>query len=70
MHVWRVELGGEIVKGDDKTAAQRRTYLWGYDATDEIIHFSRRCALGVSHLWDAPDSVAHFLATGENGLLM
>ena len=64
-YVWRVELGGEIVKGSDKTVATERTYLWGCDATEVLSQFARLCALDVIHLWDAPDVVVRFLKTGD-----
>ena len=67
-YVWRVELGGDILKDDDKAVATERTYLWGYDATDVLRDFARRCALDVIHLWDAPDVVVEYLETGNEDI--
>ena len=66
--VWRVELGGEMAIGDDKISATERHYLWGYDATDVLRRFARKCALDVIHLWDAPDVVIQYLKTGDENL--
>jgi len=67
--VWRVELGGDVDIGDDKISATERHYLWGYDATDVLRRFARRCALDVIHLWDAPDVVIQYLKTGNDDLM-
>ena len=67
-YIWRVELGGQIVRGDDKAVATERTYLWGCDATDTLRKFARLCALDVIHLWDAPDIVVRYLKTGDESL--
>ena len=66
--VWRVELGGDVDIGDDKISATERHYLWGYDATDVLRRFARKCALDVIHLWDAPDVVVRYLKTGDENL--
>ncbi len=67
--VWRVELSGEMDKGDNKIAAQKRTYLsGGIDITHILRKFGRLCALDVIHLWDAPDIVVRFLKTGDESL--
>ena len=66
--VWRVELGGEMAIGDDKISATERHYLWGYDATDVLRRFARKCALDVIHLWDAPDVVIQYLKTRDENL--
>ena len=67
-YIWRVELGGQIVRGDDKAVATKRTYLWGYDATETLGKFARLCALDVIHLWNAPDIVVRYLKTGDESL--
>ena len=67
-YIWRVELGGEIVKGDDKAVATHRTYLWGYNATDVLWHCARLNALDVADNWDMPDVVRRFLMTGDEDL--
>ena len=72
LYVWSVELGGKRIDGDDKSVAQSRTALWGYDATDVILAWSRRVALDkIERHWDTskfgamPDVVMQFLRTGD-----
>jgi len=67
-YIWRVNLRGEIIKGDDKAVATEREYLWGYDATDVLRYFARLCALDVVHLWAAPEVVIQYLKTGDEKL--
>ena len=67
-YVWRAELSGEMDVGYDKIAATERKYLWGYDATDVLLRFSRLCALDVIHLWDAPGIVVRYLKTGDESI--
>ena len=66
--LWRVELGGKIVCGDDKCVATERTYLQKIDTTDILFKFARLCALDVIDKWDAPDVVVKFLKTGDESL--
>lgn len=66
--IWRVELAGDIIKGDNKLCASERTYLWGYDASETLQKFARLCALDVIHLWDAPEVVVQYLKTGDESL--
>ena len=75
LYVWSVELGGKRIDGDDKSVAQSRTALWGYDATDVILAWSRRVASDAIELyWDAskfgamPDVVMAFLRTGNKNI--
>jgi hypothetical protein len=63
--VWRVRLAGNIVQSGDKVEASEQTYLWGYDATDVLLRFARRCALDAVHLWYHPDVLAKYLQTRE-----
>ena len=65
----RVELGGVIVYGNDKSVATKRTYIEIIDATDLLREFARKCALKVIHLWDAPRVVRDFLETGDEALI-
>ena len=69
--LWRVELGGKIVPhGDpvDKYAASERTAIaGGIDVSPLLWEFARKCALGVLHLWDAPQVVRDYL-TGDESL--
>ena len=67
----RVELVGDLVShGDpiDKWAGRERTILATIDATELLREFARWCAMQVVHLWDAPDVVREFLATGNKSL--
>jgi hypothetical protein len=66
--VCRVELGGEIIQGDDKLVARERTILWRVDADTILRDFARRCALDVIHLWAAPAVVREYLTTGDESL--
>ena len=52
-YVWRVDLSGDMVIGDDKIAATRREYLWGYDASGVLRRFARLCALDWDVRWDS-----------------
>jgi len=67
-NVWRVELGGRVVRGDDKAAATKRRYLWRIDATEVLRAFARAEALRVVRLWSAPDVVVQYLKTGDESL--
>ena len=67
-YVWRVELGGTILRGSDKLVASARTALWGVDATDILRRFARKCAMDVIHLWDAPEVVIRYLQTGDESI--
>lgn len=67
--VCRVEISGEIVRGDDKLAATYRRVLWAYDASAVLWHFARLCALDVVRLWDPPDVIAQWLRTGNKDTL-
>ena len=67
-YLWRVELSGTIIEGNDKLVATKRKALWGFDATPLLKKFARLCALDVIHLWDAPDVVRKFLESGDEGL--
>lgn len=70
----RVELAGTIVEhGDpvDKLVASERRILWRLDGetTDRVLReFARWSASQVLHLWDAPQVVRDYLATGDEVL--
>ena len=67
--LWGVELFGKIIPHlDDKYVASNRRYLWRIDADDMLRRFARKCALDVSHLWNAPDVVNKYLRTGDSKL--
>lgn len=63
--LFRVELGGEIVHGDDKSVATKRTYIARIDAEPILRDFARKCALKVIHLWNCPRIVKEYLETGD-----
>ena len=53
--VCRVEVGGEIIKQDDKLVAEKRKVLWMLDATKILHEFACRCAedaLKATHVTD------------------
>jgi hypothetical protein len=64
----RTEHSGEIVRGDDKLASQRRRVIARVDATYMLRVFSRWSALGVVHLWDCPGIVVRYLLTGDESI--
>ena len=64
-YLWRVQLGGTVVHGDDKSCATERTYIARIDANDLLWRHARLCALDVIDLWDAPDVVRDYLRTGD-----
>jgi len=66
--ICRVELGGEIVRGNDKLCATRRRILWRLDAAEVLRAFARKCALDVVRLWDAPEVVLRYLRTGDESI--
>ena len=67
--IWKVELSGIVVHGDDKSVATERTYIkGGIDITEVLRKFARMCALDVIHLWDAPQVVIDYLKTGDESL--
>jgi len=66
--LYRVQLGGKIVRGNDKAVATSRKYLAEIDATPILRQFARKCALKVIHLWDAPRVVRDYLETGDESL--
>ena len=56
-----VEIGGKIIKSDDKLVATERTIICHMDATEMLRYFARMQALSVVHLWNAPDVVLDYL---------
>ena len=59
---------GEIVQGDDKLCGTQCVHTAGFDATDILRRFARKCALDVIHLWDAPQVVIDYLKTADESL--
>ena len=66
--VSRVELRGVVADTHDKLAAAERKHLWIADATEALRAFARWCASQVLHLWDAPQVVRDYLATGDENI--
>ena len=64
----RVEMGGTIIKGNDKLVASKRKIVATIDATELLRSFARQCGLDVIHLWDAPPVVIEYLKTGNEKL--
>ena len=62
------EFKGEIQHHDDKFVASQRLILLRMDAEELLFYFARTRALSVVHLWDAPDVVLDYLATGDKSL--
>ena len=48
-YLWFVKLSGSFDKSDDKIAASKREYLWGFDASDILFEASRLFALTCYH---------------------
>ena len=63
--LFRVELSGIIVHGDNKSCATQRTYLARININSLLHEFGRKCALQVVHLWDCPRIVREYLETGD-----
>ena len=63
-----VEVGGNVVEGDDKGISTKRKIIARMDATELLGYFARMQALSVIHLWDAPDIVCDYLMTGDESL--
>ena len=70
--IYKVKGSGIIISHGnpiDKYACSERTYIaGGYDCTKLLRRFSRKCALDVIHLWDAPEIVKQYLKTGDKNL--
>jgi len=62
------EYRGAVVTGDDKFCASERRIICRMDADEMLRYFARMQALSVVHLWDAPDVVLDYLATGAADL--
>jgi hypothetical protein len=57
-----------VTREADKLVARDRAILWRVDASATLLAFSRRCALSVIDLWDAPEVVRRYLETGDDAL--
>lgn len=67
--ICRVEVEGCESQGhNDKLVCRSRTILWRIDGEAILREFSRKCALDVIHLWDAPSVVRQYLKTGDESI--
>ena len=64
----RVECEDIVTEQADKLVCRRRRIVARIDATDLLWRASREFARSVLHLWDAPQVVRDFLATGDESL--
>jgi len=62
--ICRVEVDGKIIEDLDILVAEKRKILWRVDSEPVLGAFARWCALQVADLWDAPELVIEYLATG------
>ena len=60
-----VECEGIVKEQDDKLVCRARKIVRSVNATDMIRAFTRKCALDVIHLWNAPAVVRDYLETGD-----
>lgn len=73
-YVWWVALSGKVTHGSNKSVAQKRKAVWGYDATNVLKEFSRIVALAaIQKYWDEkfgkfPEVVLQYLKTGDESL--
>ncbi len=65
-----VEVGGEVIEGEDKGVCSRRKIIARKDATEGIRYFARMQALSVIHLYpgEPEDCVPDWLMTGDESL--
>jgi hypothetical protein len=61
-----VDIDSKILRQNDKVCAEKRRIVARFDAKELCLKFARDCASDVLHLWNAPQVVKDFLATGEN----
>jgi len=66
--ICRVEVDGKIIEDLDILVAEKCKILWRVDGEPVLRAFARWCALQVADLWDAPELVIEYLATGAEKL--
>lgn len=72
-----VEIGGHIIDGPSVTVSEgpkqtvctQMRILWVADASECLRRYSRRCALDVIDMWDAPDIAKRYLCAGDESIL-
>jgi len=62
------EFRGEIQHQNDKFVSSERRILLRMEAEELLFYFARMQSLSVVHLWDAPEVVLDYLATGDVSL--
>jgi len=62
------KISNNVITGDNKVCGKKCTHIIGFDITDILRDFARKCALDVIHLGDAPDVVVKYLKTGKEEL--
>ena len=73
-YLWVVELGGDIIEGDDKVVATERTYVDGFDAEDLLREFARKQALiNIEKIYEYCskedyDLIVEYLETGSEDI--
>lgn len=63
--ICRVTCGGAIEHAADRLVCTERAILWRVNGEKLLREFARERARSVLHLWDAPDVVRQYLATGD-----
>ena len=65
-----VEVGGQVIDGDDKGVCSRRKIIARMNATEMLRYFARMQAVSVLHLWETepPEVVCDYLMTGDKSL--
>ena len=63
--ICRVDITGDIIKGEDKIVGRNRKVLWIINGKKLLRKFARKCALDVIDNWDAPMCVREWLKTGN-----
>ena len=63
-----VTMDGEIQYHGEKIVGRSRRIDATIDETEMLRAFARKCALDVSHLWDCPIIIKHYLQTGDESL--
>lgn len=63
-YVFLIEAAGVVV-GIDKCVARARRIVARADAEEVLRKFARQCAADVLHLWNAPQIVKDYLASGD-----
>jgi hypothetical protein len=66
--LYRVCLGGQIIRDDDKCCASERTALAVREMTIPLRRFACDQALSVIHMWNGPEVVKTYLTTMDEAI--